>query len=102
MVARDLDRTLSFFPNLPRVAVVVCLLAVLRRRKAAARKIPALAAYCLHIDFLVWIAGDELKCDLEDVGIKGACKSFVAADDNQQHALLGPYGKQRVTQVARS
>src|SRR6185369_2345700 len=46
--------------------------------------------------------GDELIGDLENVGVESAGKSFVAAYDNQQHALLRPYDKQRVAQVARS
>ena len=67
---------------------------------AAAQLVAALAADGLDVDLLVGVAGDELVGGLEDVGVEGAGKALVAADDDQQNALFGPRDKERVAEVA--
>ena len=67
---------------------------------AAAHQVAALAAHGLDVDLLVGVAGDELEGGLEDVGVECAGKALVAADDDQQHALLRPGDEERMAQVA--
>ena len=66
----------------------------------AAHLVAALAAHGLNVDLLVGVAGDELEGGLENVGVERAGKALVAADDNEQHPLFGPRGKERMAQVA--
>ncbi len=101
MVAGDFDGALALAGGLGVAAVIVGLLGVHGVGIAAAHLVAALAADGFDVDFLVLIAGvDELVGGLEDVGVEGAGKALVAADDDQQNALLFAGGEERVAQVA--
>ena len=91
---RGLDLTLC------ALAVLVGLLGIAGRRIAAAHLVAALAAHGLDIDFLVGVAVDELVGGLEDVGVEGAGKALVAADDDEQDALFRPRDEERMAEVA--
>src|ERR1035441_3794146 len=99
MVARDLDRRFAV-THLAGDALVVSLLCINRGGVAAAHHVAALPAHGLDVDLLVSVAGDELEGGLENVGVECPGKAFVAADDDEQHALLGAGDKERMLEVA--
>jgi hypothetical protein len=90
VVAGDFDGALARLADLAGVAVLVGLLGVDGRGIAAAHLVAALAAHGLDVDLLVGVAADELVGGLEDVGVEGAGKTLVAADDDEQNALFRP------------
>ncbi len=68
----------------------VCLFGVNGSGIAAPQLVAAFAAHGFDIDLFIGIAADELVRRLEDVGVECARKSLVAADHDEQHALLRP------------
>ncbi len=80
-------------------SIRVRLLAVHRHRIAPPHLVAALAAHRLNVDLLIGVGVDELERRLQNVRVERARKSLVAADHNQQHALLRPRDKQRMAQV---
>ena len=100
MIAGDFDGRLAL-ADLAGDALVVGLLRCRRRRDSGGAswsrplRPTASTSICLS-----GVAGDELEGGLEDVGVECAGKALVAADDDQQHALLRPGDEERMAQVA--
>jgi hypothetical protein len=81
-------------------AVVAGMLGVDGRGIAAVHLVAALATHGFNVDLLIRVAVDELEGRLENVGVEGSGKTLVAADDDEQDALLRARGKERMAQVA--
>ena len=86
---------------------VLC--ACVRRRRAlgvdgdgiaAAHLVAAFAADGFDVNFFVGVSADELVRGLEDVRVECAGEALVAADNDQQHTLLGPGDEERMAQIA--